>query len=69
MSSQDNSDLMNLLVSELGRLSLLVEEAQASNLLLQAQIDVLKEKVAALERDRPLMKIESFGQDEIQQPS
>lgn len=62
MSSQDKLDFTDLVVAELGRLSLLAEAAQASNLLLQIQIDILKERVGTLEGDQALMKLELLVQ-------
>lgn len=64
MSSQNNPDLTDVMVAEFGRLTLIVEAAQASNLLLQTQIDVLTERVGALEHAQILMKWERLIQDE-----
>ena len=51
MNTSENFDLINSVVGELGRLSLLVEALQASHRSLQAQVDTLKNQVVALEQE------------------
>ena len=51
MNTSENFDLINSVVAELGRLFLLVEALQASHRSLQAQVETLKHRVAALEQE------------------
>lgn len=64
---QESFDLTNDIVSEFGRLFLLVEAIEARNLTLQNEIDTLKARVKVLESRESLLKMDQSASSELRE--